>query len=97
MIKLAVGERNAYKLPVSSTKGATGHCLGAASAVGAIFTVLATQRGAAADDQLLVEDPEVRPRLRRTSTPGRHQIGVSNSFGFGGHNACVVFRKHDEE
>ena len=83
---------------MSSTKGATGHCLGAAGAVEAIFTVLATQRGAAADDQLRGGGSEcdldyIPNEARRADI----QIGVSNSFGFGGHNACVVFRKHDEE
>ena len=59
MIKLAVGEENAHRIPVSSTKGATGHCLGAAGAVEAIFTVLATKEGVLPPTiNYEVEDPE---------------------------------------
>ena len=98
VIKLAVGEANAYKIPVSSTKGATGHCLGAAGAIEAIFTVLATQRGVLPPTiNYEVEDPacdlDYIPNAARKS---EITVGVSNSFGFGGHNACVVFRKHAE-
>ena len=98
VIKLAVGEENAATIPVSSTKGATGHCLGAAGAIEAIFTILATERGLLPPTiNYEVEDPECDldyiPNEARESEIG---VGVSNSFGFGGHNACVVFRKHDE-
>jgi 3-oxoacyl-[acyl-carrier-protein] synthase II len=97
VIKIAVGEENAYRIPVSSTKGATGHCLGAAGAIEAIFTILATERGVLPPTiNYEVEDPECDldyiPNKARESAI---QVGVSNSFGFGGHNACVVFRKHD--
>ena len=98
VIKLAVGEENAYKIPVSSTKGATGHCLGAAGAVEAIFTVLATQRGVL-PPTINYEDPDPECDLDYIPNEAREseiQVGVSNSFGFGGHNACIVFRKHDE-
>jgi len=97
MLKLALGEENACNTPVSGTKGATGHCLGAAGAIEATFTVLAVQ-----NDMLPptinyeVEDPECDldyvPNTARAATVN---TAVSNSFGFGGHNACVVFRKFD--
>ena len=96
MIKLALGEENARKTPISSTKGATGHCLGAAGAVEAIFSTLAAQRGrAAADDQLRRRrirtcDLDYIPNEARKADI---EIGVSNSFGFGGHNACIVLRR----
>jgi 3-oxoacyl-[acyl-carrier-protein] synthase II len=95
MLKLALGEENARNTPVSGTKGATGHCLGAAGAIEATFTVLAVQ-----NDMLPptinyeVEDPQCDldyvPNTARAATVN---TAVSNSFGFGGHNACVVFRK----
>jgi 3-oxoacyl-[acyl-carrier-protein] synthase II len=98
MLKLAIGEENARKTPVSGTKGATGHCLGAAGAIEATFTVLAVH-----DDKLPptinyeVEDPECD--LDYVPNEARDAVvntAVSNSFGFGGHNACVVFQKFAE-
>ena len=98
VIKLAVGEENARTIPVSSTKGATGHCLGAAGAVEAIFTILATQRGVLPPTiNYEVEDPECDlDYIPNQAREAEISVGVSNSFGFGGHNACVVFRKFDE-
>ena len=98
VLKLALGEEKAYATPVSSTKGATGHCLGAAGAVEAIFTILALQRGVLPPTiNQEVADPECDldyiPNVARAQ---QVEIGVSNSFGFGGHNACLVFRRwHD--
>ena len=97
VIKLAVGEENAANIPVSSTKGATGHCLGAAGAIEAIFTVLATERGIL-PPTINYENPDPECDLDYIPNEAREsdiQVGVSNSFSFGGHNACVVFRKHE--
>jgi 3-oxoacyl-[acyl-carrier-protein] synthase II len=98
VIKLALGEENARKTPVSSTKGATGHCLGAAGAVEAIFTVLATERGILPPTiNYEVEDPSCDlDYIPNEARKADITVGVSNSFGFGGHNACIVFRKLDE-
>ena len=64
VLKLALGEEKAYTTPVSSTKGATGHCLGAAGAVEAIFTIFALERGVLPPTiNYETPDPDVRPRL----------------------------------
>jgi len=98
VLKLALGEENAYATPVSSTKGATGHTLGAAGAVEAIFTIFALQQGLL-PPTINYETPDPTCDLDyipNDARPAELTIGVSNSFGFGGHNACVVFRRWDE-
>jgi len=94
VIKLALGEEAASKVPVSSTKGATGHCLGAAGAVEAIFTLLAVNRGVL-PPTINYEEPDPECDLDYIPNESREaeiEIGVSNSFGFGGHNASIVVR-----
>ena len=98
MLKYALGEENAYKTPVSGTKGATGHCLGAAGAVEAMFTILAIRDGKLPPTiNYEVEDPtcdlDYVPNEARDADV---KVAVSNSFGFGGHNACVVFRRFED-
>ena len=95
VLKVALGEESAYSTPVSGTKGATGHCLGAAGAVEAIFTILALERGILPPTiNLEVPDPECDlDYVPNTAREQKVEIGLSNSFGFGGHNACVVFRR----
>jgi 3-oxoacyl-[acyl-carrier-protein] synthase II len=95
VLKVALGEEHAYATPVSSTKGATGHCLGSAGAVEAIFTVLALERGVL-PPTINYEFPDSECDLDYIPNESRRQqvdVAVSNSFGFGGHNACLVFRR----
>jgi 3-oxoacyl-[acyl-carrier-protein] synthase II len=97
VIKLAMGEEQAYRIPVSGTKGATGHCLGGAGAVEAMFTTLAVYEGVLPPTiNYEVEDPECDldyvPNVARKADV---RVAVNNSFGFGGHNACVVIRRYD--
>jgi 3-oxoacyl-[acyl-carrier-protein] synthase II len=98
VIKLAVGEEQAYRIPVSSTKGATGHCLGAAGALEAIFTVLAVQQRKL-PPTINYEQPDPECDLDYIPNEPREapdvRIGVNNSFGFGGHNAVVVIGRFD--
>jgi 3-oxoacyl-[acyl-carrier-protein] synthase II len=98
VLKLALGEEKARRTPISSTKGATGHCLGASGAVEAIFTILALGRGILPPTiNYEVPDPECDlDFIPNTAREQQVEIGVSNSFGFGGHNACVVFRRWGE-
>ncbi|MGH3103411.1 MAG: beta-ketoacyl-ACP synthase II [Gaiellaceae bacterium] len=98
VIKLAVGEEQAYKIPVSSTKGATGHCLGAAGAIEAMFSILAVDRGQLPPTiNYEVEDPlcdlDYVPNESREADV---RVAVNNSFGFGGHNASIVVRRFEE-
>ena len=98
VIKKALGEDNAAKVGVSSTKGATGHCFGAAGAVEAIFTVLAVERGML-PPTINYEEPDPECDLDYIPNDAREAaitVGVSNSFGFGGHNACLVVRSYSE-
>jgi len=98
VLKLALGEENARKTPVSSTKGATGHCLGAAGAVEAMFTTLAVNRGVL-PPTINYEEPDPECDLDYIPNESREadvRVGVSNSFGFGGHNATIVVRRFED-
>ena len=96
VIKLAMGEERARQIPVSGTKGATGHCLGAAGAVEALFTTLAVHEGVLPPTiNYEVPDPECDlDYVPNVSREADVEVAVNNSFGFGGHNACVVFRRY---
>jgi 3-oxoacyl-[acyl-carrier-protein] synthase II len=97
VIKLALGEETAKRTPVSSTKGATGHCLGAAGAVEAIFCTLAIRDGVL-PPTINYETPDPDCDLDYISNEAREadvRIAASNSFGFGGHNACLVLRRFE--
>ncbi len=94
-IKNALGEM-AYEIPISSTKSVTGHLMGAAGAVEAVFTIKAIQDGFVPPTvNLDNQDPECD--LNYTPHVGVQRnidVAMSNSFGFGGHNAVVIFGKY---
>ncbi len=95
VLKLALGEEKARRTPVSSTKGATGHTLGAAGAVEAVFTILALWSGVLPPTiNQTMPDPDCDlDYIANTARTEQVEVGVSNSFGFGGHNTAVVFRR----
>lgn len=92
----------AYKLNISSTKSMTGHLLGAAGAVEAMVSVLSVQNDIIPptinheeDDK----DEEIDYNLNFTFNKAQKRTvraAMSNTFGFGGHNACVIFKKYDD-
>jgi 3-oxoacyl-[acyl-carrier-protein] synthase II len=98
VIKLAVGEEAARGIPISSTKGATGHCLGAAGAVEAVFSILSIRDGKVPPTiNYEVEDPECDlDYIPNESRDTDVRVAVSNSFGFGGHNASIVLKRFEE-
>src|SRR5215210_5272672 len=99
VIKLALGEENARSTPISSTKGATGHCFGAAGAIEAIFSLFALRDGVA-PPTINFEQPDPDCDLDYVPNEPRDvpglDVAVSNSFGFGGHNASIVLRRWTE-
>jgi 3-oxoacyl-[acyl-carrier-protein] synthase II len=95
-IKEVFGE-DAYKLNISSTKSMTGHLLGAAGAVEAIASILAIQNNIIPPTiNHFTDDPNIDPNLNLTFHQAQKRevrAAISNTFGFGGHNASVLFRK----
>lgn len=94
--KIALGE-DAYKAHISSTKGSTGHLLGAAGAAEAVAAILALRDGIVPPTANL---DETDPECDLDYTPNRAvkadlTIAISDSLGFGGHNGCVAFRKYN--
>ncbi len=95
-LKKALGE-HAFRVPISSTKSEIGHLLGASGAVELIATILAIR------DQILpptinyeTPDPECDlDYVPNVARPARIEVALSNSFGFGGHNACLLVKKFE--
>lgn len=89
---------HAYNLNISSTKSMTGHCLGAAGVIEAIACVMSVVENRVPPTiNHFTDDPELDPRLNFTFGQPQERIvraALSNTFGFGGHNACVIVKKY---
>ncbi len=102
-LKRALGEERAHQIPISSTKSAIGHLLGAAGAVEAVATVRTLESGVIPPTLgYEIPDPELDldyvPGAARelTTGTGRAPAAISNSFAFGGHNVTLVFKSAGE-
>lgn len=98
-IKKVFGE-HAKNININSTKSMTGHLLGAAGAIEAIASILAMKHGIVPPTiNHEVADENIDPELNLTLNKAQKRdvkVAMSNTFGFGGHNACVLFKKLDE-
>ena len=89
---------HAYKLNISATKSMTGHCLGAAGVIEAIACIKAVMHDIVPPTiNHFTDDPELDPKLNFTFNKAEKRTvnaALSNTFGFGGHNACVIVKKY---
>ena len=96
-IKVVFGE-HAYNLNISSTKSMTGHLLGATGAIESIASVLAIKNGIIPPTiNHTTIDPAIDPRLNLTLNKAQKRdikVALSNTFGFGGHNSSIIFKKY---
>ena len=96
-IQSVFGE-HAYNLNISSTKSMTGHLLGGAGAIEAVASIMAMQHNLVPPTiNHFTSDPAIDPKLNltfNTAQPKQINIAISNTFGFGGHNASVIFKRH---
>jgi 3-oxoacyl-[acyl-carrier-protein] synthase II len=95
-IKKVLGDY-AYKVPVNSTKSMTGHLLGAAGGIEAVISVLAMKNGEI-PPTINIENPDPECDLDYVANVGRKHsvdIAMSNSFGFGGHNATIIMKRFE--
>ncbi|HEX7457707.1 MAG TPA: beta-ketoacyl-ACP synthase II [Ginsengibacter sp.] len=95
---LSVFGDKAYDLNISSTKSMTGHCLGAAGVIEALACILAVTKDVIPPTiNHFTDDPELDPRLNFTFNKAQEKVvdaALSNTFGFGGHNASVIIKKY---
>jgi 3-oxoacyl-[acyl-carrier-protein] synthase II len=94
----AVFGEHAYQLNISATKSMTGHCLGAAGVIEAIASIKAVIHDHVPPTiNHFTDDPELDPKLNFTFNKSQQRVvraALSNTFGFGGHNACVIVKKY---
>ena len=96
-VKAVLGD-HAKRIPVSSTKSMTGHSLGAAGAIEVLACILAVTRDIIPPTiNHFTDDPGLDPKLNFTFNKAQHRTvnaALSNTFGFGGHNASVIVKKY---